>query len=155
MKEGKIEKIKREKEKILDLNIDLELNKEDFEKWKYLEDEVESALMGLELTEEEIEQGFEPVDLISLKPINYLNEEISDFENLEDEEKARRVVLKRAFETLGFNQKKAKLIKEEMVKATEEGKEDFVEQYFETENPDLLIVYNGKNYWVKKKEDKT
>lgn len=111
-----------------------------------------------ELTEEEIKQGFEPMYDeamfgVSLEPLHFLPEGVVDFDDPIEEEKARKFILKFTFSHLGFNPETAKLFKEERVKATEEGKEDFVEQYFETENPDLLIVYNGKDFWVRRKEE--
>lgn len=138
-------------EKKLELDVDLEVSPEDMEKYKGFKDEIESALMGFELTKEEIEQGFEPIDIVSFEPITFVGEEVPDFENPEEEAKARKVALKFAFEQLGFNPKNPKLIKEKQEKEQDTGKE-YTEQYFETNDPNIVMVYNGVDFWATKKE---
>ena len=138
-------------EKKLELDVDLEVSPEDLEKYKGFKDEIESALMGFELTKEEIEQGFEPIDIVSFEPITFVGEEVPDFEDPEEEVKARKVALKFAFEQLGFDPKSPKLIKEKQEKEQDTGKE-YTEQYFETNNPNIVMVYNGVDFWATKKE---
>lgn len=146
-----MEKFEPEPEKKLELDINLEVSPEDLEKYKGFKDEIESHLMGLELTEEEIEQGFVPVDLVSLEPIIFIGEEVPDFDDPEEEAKAKKVAWKFAFELLGFDHKNAKLIKEKPGQEKDTGKE-YVEQYFETNNPNLVLIYNGVDFWVTKRE---
>ncbi len=136
----------------MELDIDLEVSPEDLEKYKGFKDEIENALMGFELTEEEIEQGFEPIDMVSFEPITFVGEEVPDFEDPEEEARAKKVALKFAFEQLGFDPNNPKLIKEKTGKKEEDTGKEYVEQYFETNNPDIVMVYNGIDFWATKKE---
>jgi len=148
-----MEKFEPKLEKKLELDIDLEISPEDLEKYKGFKDEIEGALMNLELTKEEIEQGFESVDMISFEPITFIGEEVPDFENPEEEAKAKKIALKFAFEQLGFDPANPKLIKEKISREEDTGRE-YTEQYFETNNPNIVMVYNGVDFWAMKKEGK-
>lgn len=145
----KFEQMPQEKKVELDINI--EASPEDLEKYKGFKDEIEGHLMGLELTEEEIEEGYMPVDIVSFEPIIFIGEEVPDFDDPEEEARARKVALVFAFEQLGFDHKNAKLIKEKPGKEKRTG-EEYTEQYFETNDPNVVMVYNGADFWATKRE---
>lgn len=163
MKEGKfLEKIKKEGEKIkVDIEISEEEEKEILEKYEDLEFLIEGiGTEAEELTEEEIEEEYDsPPDVSSfvsdpsapfiLEPNNGFDLKIAD---PEEKEKVKKVILKRTFESLGFDPKNAKQIDEKKYEETVERREINM-KYFETKNPDLVLLFDGEDWFVEKKEE--
>jgi hypothetical protein len=154
MKEGKFEKLKKEGEKIeVDIEISEQEEKEILEKYEDLEFLIEGIGTEYEeLTEEEIEEGFESPPEGSpfiLEPVNGFGLKIDD---PEEKDKVKKVILKRTFELLGFDPENPKQIKEEKgVETAERGGINI--KYFETKNPDLVLSFDGEDWFVEERKE--
>ena len=109
-----MEKFEPKPEKNVKLDIDLEISPESLEKYKGFKEEIGSSLdfLGVELTEEEIEDGYVSENMVSFEPITFVGVDVQDFENPEEEAEAKKAALTFAFENLGVDLKNLKLIKE-------------------------------------------
>lgn len=154
MKEGKFEKINaslelEEEKLVVDIEVDEKTEKEVFEKYEDLDFLIESIGTEYdELTDEEIEEGLEQAP----EDAGYLLEPENlglDIEDPEERERVHKVILKNAFEQIGFNPKAPKLIKEEEEEI--EGRKIHV-KYFELENPNLVLSFDGTDWCVQSRK---
>jgi len=143
----KFEKPKKEKEPIVDVEVD----KEELEKYEEFKETLEIVIDSLP---EELESPGETFDKFALHPAAF--EEMSDYLEIEDEERQKeeenlrkKIVLNLAFKELEFDPKSPKLIKERKIKEKEE---ELTLGYFECNRPDLFLVFNGFDWWLEKKE---
>jgi len=143
----KFEKPKREKEPIVDVEVD-EAELEKYEEFK------ETLEIVIDSLPEELESPGETYDKFALHPAAF--EETSDYLEIEDEEKQKqeeeqrkKIVLNLAFKELEFDPKNPELVKEKQVKWEEE---ELTLKYFKCNRPDLFLVFNGFDWWLEKKE---
>lgn len=145
----KFEKKEKEKEPIVDVEVDEKIEKEIFEKYENLEFLIESVGMEYEeLIEEEIEEEFEqrPQEAgIPLEPESLFYEIEIDPEDFED---VSKITLKKVFEKIGFDPNNPEIIKE--TKEGVSGKEKDV-KYFKIKDPNLDLSFDGIFWALSKK----
>lgn len=122
--------------------IDIEVSPEDLERCKDLKDEIKFALENFTLTEEDIKNGFEPVDEGDPFPIHPATFGV-ECEDPKEEEIITKVMLNFAFEELGFDPRDPELVREK------EGV-----KYFKINSPDVLLCYDGHSCWLEHNKEK-
>jgi hypothetical protein len=148
--------IKEEKESIIDIDLEIseEREKEILEKYEDLEFLIEGVGMEFEeLTEEEIENEFVSLD----EDIPFILDPVSGFglevDEPEEEKEIKKVILKQVFENLSFDPKNPEQIGEEKEPSAQRG--EVVTKYFKTNNPNLVLSFDGVDWCVRKtKENK-
>ena len=146
----KFEKFNKEKEPIVDVEVD----EKELEKYEEFKETLEIVIDSLP---EELDPPGETFDKFSLHPASF--EEMSNYLEIEDEEKQKqeeekrkKIVLNLSFKELGFDPKNPELVKEEKIEIKiEDRKEVLTLKYFKTNRPDLVLVFNGFDWWLEKK----
>ncbi|MCK4354869.1 hypothetical protein KAW43_00760 [Candidatus Parcubacteria bacterium] len=146
MRERKLEKLNTEIEK--EPIVDIEVDKEELEKWKALESDLEDLTEGAEdlLIEQDDKFVFHPANFELTSDYS----DIEDQEELSAEEKLRKkVILNYAFEEFGFDIKNPEIIEEKII---QEGEETKTIKYFRTNQPNLILGFDGVDWWIEKKD---
>jgi hypothetical protein len=119
------------------LEIDLEVSQEELERWQGFKEVFQDTVEGLPAL---LESG----DRFSLHPLNFefFAEEVEDPERLET---LRKVVLRYAFEQLGFDPSKTQPFREY------EDEEKRRVRIFPTNEEGIWLGYDGVDFWLELK----
>lgn len=149
---NKFEKFKTledKKELIVDIEVDEETKKELFKKYENLEFLLNGiTLIWEEVDEEDKESTDELPEEDSGIPIDIDYFAYEEGIDEKDKENAQKILLKKAFEEIGFDYMNPEIIKE--VKEGTSGEEVDV-KYYKIENPGFVLSFDGTDWILTKK----
>ncbi|MBU2564247.1 hypothetical protein KKA23_01570 [Patescibacteria group bacterium] len=149
---NKFEKFKTledKKELIVDIEVDEETKKELFKKYENLEFLLDGiTLIWEEVDEEDKESTDELPEEDSGIPIDIDYFAYEEGIDEKDKENAQKILLKKAFEEIGFDYMNPEIIKE--VKEGTSGEEVDV-KYYKIENPGFVLSFDGTDWVLMKK----
>ncbi|MFH1656233.1 MAG: hypothetical protein ABH956_00480 [Candidatus Nealsonbacteria bacterium] len=149
---NKFEKFKTledKKELIVDIEVDEETKKELFKKYENLEFLLDGiTLIWEEVDEEDKESTDELPEEDSGIPIDIDYFAYEEGIDEKDKENAQKILLKKAFEEIGFDYMNPEIIKE--VKEGTSGEEVDV-KYYKIENPGFVLSFDGTDWILTKK----
>ncbi|MBU3922719.1 hypothetical protein KJ684_00580 [Patescibacteria group bacterium] len=149
---NKFEKFKTledKKELIVDIEVDEETKKELFKKYENLEFLLDGiTLIWEEVDEEDKESTDELPEEDSGIPIDIDYFAYEEGIDEKDKENAQKILLKKAFEEIGFDYMNPEIIKE--AKEGTSGEEVDV-KYYKIENPGFVLSFDGTDWVLMKK----